>query len=90
HVQPGVGLGLAISRELARAMGGEISATSRVGVGSVFTLALPLVADEQNRTAHFAAGSADASHPSRREASHGEKTSGVDDETAASPDTAAE
>jgi PAS domain S-box-containing protein len=37
----GVGLGLAISRDLARGMGGDLSATSSVGVGSRFTLALP-------------------------------------------------
>jgi PAS domain S-box-containing protein len=38
----GTGLGLPISRDLARAMGGEVRATSTVGVGSVFTLTLPL------------------------------------------------
>ena len=37
----GAGLGLAISRDLARAMGGDLTATSQLGVGSVFTLALP-------------------------------------------------
>ena len=37
----GVGLGLAISRQLARAMGGDLQVSSRVGVGSVFTLTLP-------------------------------------------------
>lgn len=38
----GTGLGLPISRDLARAMGGDVTATSVLGVGSVFTLTLPL------------------------------------------------
>lgn len=38
----GVGLGLAISRELARAMGGELTADSAPGEGSCFTLTLPM------------------------------------------------
>ena len=37
----GVGLGLAISRDLARAMGGEVTAESTPGVGSTFTIDLP-------------------------------------------------
>jgi PAS domain S-box-containing protein len=37
----GVGLGLAISRELARGMGGDVTVVSEVGVGSTFTLTLP-------------------------------------------------
>jgi signal transduction histidine kinase len=39
--QQGVGLGLAISRDLAVGMGGSISAESTVGEGSTFTLTLP-------------------------------------------------
>jgi signal transduction histidine kinase len=38
----GTGLGLPISRDLARAMGGNVAATSTFGVGSMFTLTLPL------------------------------------------------
>lgn len=36
----GVGLGLAISRDLARAMGGDLTVASRVGAGSTFTVHL--------------------------------------------------
>jgi signal transduction histidine kinase len=37
----GVGLGLAISRDLARAIGGDITVRSELGVGSTFTVTLP-------------------------------------------------
>jgi len=37
----GIGLGLAISRELAQAMGGDVTVVSQVNVGSTFTLSLP-------------------------------------------------
>lgn len=39
--QQGVGLGLAISRDLARAMGGDLTVRSQVGTGTTFTLRLP-------------------------------------------------
>ncbi len=39
--QQGVGLGLAISRDLARAMGGELTVESHTGEGSTFALVLP-------------------------------------------------
>ena len=37
----GVGLGLAISRQLARAMSGDLTVRSVIGIGSTFTLRLP-------------------------------------------------
>ena len=40
--QQGVGLGLSISRELARAMHGDLTLQSIEGVGSAFTLTLPI------------------------------------------------
>jgi signal transduction histidine kinase len=43
HTSEGVGLGLAISRELARRMGGDLDVTSQPGAGSTFTLVLPLL-----------------------------------------------
>jgi signal transduction histidine kinase len=40
--QQGVGLGLSISRELARAMHGDLTLASVEGSGSTFTLTLPV------------------------------------------------
>jgi signal transduction histidine kinase len=41
----GVGLGLAISRDLARAMKGDLTAESTLGEGSRFVLTLPRVTE---------------------------------------------
>jgi PAS domain S-box-containing protein len=39
----GTGLGLAVSRDLARGMGGELTVESELGVGSVFRVTVPTV-----------------------------------------------
>jgi signal transduction histidine kinase len=41
-MQRGTGLGLPISRRLARLMGGDITLTSELGKGAIFTLWLPV------------------------------------------------
>jgi len=46
HDRAGAGLGLAISKRLAEALGGEITVESEVGSGSIFTLRLPIHAQE--------------------------------------------
>jgi signal transduction histidine kinase/CheY-like chemotaxis protein len=47
----GTGLGLSICRNLARAMGGDVTVTSVAGEGSTFTIDLPLVRAETPVTA---------------------------------------
>ena len=61
----GSGLGLTISRELCRAMGGELSCTSQAGTGSVFTceLQLPAMDAPQSQATALPSG-----HTARQEA----------------------
>jgi signal transduction histidine kinase len=43
----GTGLGLNLSREFCRMMGGDISVESEFGAGSTFTVVLPVTVQEQ-------------------------------------------
>lgn len=47
RVQGGSGLGLSIARWIAQAHGGNISVSSEVGVGTTFTISLPVYNDKQ-------------------------------------------
>ena len=51
----GIGLGLAISRGLARGMGGDVLVRSDVGVGSVFTVTIPRATSRTASTESHAA-----------------------------------
>jgi len=52
----GAGLGLAIAAWIARAHGGEIAVTSRIAIGSTFTVCLPLIPMTPTRDGHDASG----------------------------------
>jgi signal transduction histidine kinase len=47
----GTGLGLAISKKFCEVMGGDVTATSTLGKGSVFTVVLPAEVEEKSRAA---------------------------------------
>jgi signal transduction histidine kinase len=53
NVRDGIGLGLAINRDLAHGMGGELSLASVVGEGSCFTLTLPRADPDEARAIAF-------------------------------------
>jgi signal transduction histidine kinase len=48
---PGIGLGLAVVRELVQSLGGRIDVMSRLGEGSVFTVVLPSLTESRGDTA---------------------------------------
>ncbi|MEM1012345.1 MAG: PAS domain S-box protein [Planctomycetota bacterium] len=48
----GTGLGLAISRQFVRLMGGELTCTSTLGLGSHFTITLPIDSDGVSMVLH--------------------------------------
>src|SRR6185437_2225077 len=68
----GVGLGLAISRDLALAMGGDITVESEVGEGSTFTLSLPR-APRMELADVVPGGEVDLTDRALHEASHAER-----------------
>jgi signal transduction histidine kinase len=73
----GVGLGLSISRDLARGMGGDLTVTSEPGRGSVFTVVLPRANPDRHEL--------EATAPVHR-AADGLPTSGASGSSSRSPD----
>jgi signal transduction histidine kinase len=59
-------LGLTISRKLARLMGGDITVTSRLGAGSVFTVTLPAGIDSRDMAVHSPDTPRAAESPAKR------------------------
>jgi PAS domain S-box-containing protein len=59
----GTGLGLALSRRLAEMMGGEIFVRSEEGVGSTFTLELPMVVETTGLEAPAPKSAPGSGHP---------------------------
>ncbi len=60
----GIGLGLALSRRLAQLLGGELTAQSQPGAGSVFLLRLPGAVADGDACGYFRAFPGDNAHAS--------------------------
>ena len=52
----GTGLGLSVAKSMAEAMGGRVSVVSKLGVGSVFTLHLPVAKEKRLEMAAVTSG----------------------------------
>ncbi|NOT13056.1 MAG: response regulator [Methylococcaceae bacterium] len=61
----GIGLGLAITRELVSSMGGTLSVKSQPGIGSIFSVTLPLLARNKTGLAFPAESSPILTKPSQ-------------------------
>src|SRR5207237_1001400 len=66
--KPGAGLGLAISKRLAEALGGRISVESEFGHGSTFTLRIPIRVSEDSDPTLASSGHPGAAVEAPREA----------------------
>jgi two-component system, sensor histidine kinase len=65
EIRPGTGLGLALAKEMATALGGELGVASAPGIGTTFTLNLPLEVDLAAALAANASGGPAASTSTR-------------------------